>query len=57
MAVKGRSKDEILKAFEERLDHDQDTEFRTALEQIGRIALLRLKDRLPSLADARSSLA
>jgi OHCU decarboxylase len=57
MAVKGRSKEEILKAFEERLDHDQDTEFRTALEQIGRIALLRLKDRLPSLADARSSLA
>ena len=57
MAVKGRSKEEILKAFEERLDHDQDTEFRTALEQIARIALLRLKDRLPSLADARSSLA
>lgn len=57
MAVKGGSKEEILKAFEERLDHDQDTEFRTALEQIARIALLRLKDRLPSLADARSSLA
>ena len=40
MAVKGRSKDEILAAFEERLDHDPDSEFETAIEQIERIALL-----------------
>jgi OHCU decarboxylase len=57
MAVKGRSKQEILAAFEARLDQDPDAEFRTAIEQIDRIALLRLKDRLPSLPDARSSMA
>ena len=34
MAVKGRSKDEILAAFEERLEHDPEQEFETAMEQI-----------------------
>jgi OHCU decarboxylase len=57
MAVKGRSKDEILAAFEERLDHETDEEFETAIGQIELIALLRLKDRLPSLADVFSNLA
>jgi OHCU decarboxylase len=57
MAVKGRSKDEILAAFEDRLEHEQDIEFDTAIEQIELIALLRLKDRLPSVADVFSSLA
>ena len=57
MAVKGRSKDEILAAFEERLEHEPDEEFETAVVQIELIALLRLKDRLPSLADVFSSLA
>jgi len=57
MAVKGRSKDEILAAFEERLEHDPEREFDAAVVQIELIALLRLKDRLPSLADAFSSLA
>ncbi|MET0532298.1 MAG: 2-oxo-4-hydroxy-4-carboxy-5-ureidoimidazoline decarboxylase, partial [Microvirga sp.] len=57
MAVKGRSKEEILDAFEERVDHDPETEFGTAVVQIELIALLRLKDRLPSLADVCSSLA
>jgi OHCU decarboxylase len=47
IAVKGRSKAEILAAFERRLHHDPQTEFGTALEQIERIALLRLKDLLP----------
>ena len=47
MAVKGRSKDEILAAFERRLAHDEATELATALEQIERIALLRLEDLLP----------
>jgi OHCU decarboxylase len=47
MAVKGRSKDEILAAFEERLDHDPDEELERALAEIERIALLRLKERLP----------
>ena len=47
MAVKGRSKDEILAAFQARLDNDAAQEFATALAQIERIALLRLKDVLP----------
>jgi OHCU decarboxylase len=57
MAVKGRTKDEIMAAFEERLEHDAATEFNTAIVQIELIALLRLKDRLPSLADVFSNLA
>ena len=47
MAVKGRSKAEIMAAFERRIAHDRDQEFSTALEEISRIALLRLKDMLP----------
>ena len=57
MAVKGRSKEDILAAFEERLGNEPEAELQAALEQIGRIALLRLRDRLPSAADPRSSLA
>jgi 2-oxo-4-hydroxy-4-carboxy-5-ureidoimidazoline decarboxylase len=44
VAVKGLGKDEILAAFERRLGNDPETERRTALEQIERIALLRLRD-------------
>jgi OHCU decarboxylase len=44
VAVKGRAKAEILAAFEQRLANDAQTEFATALDQIDRIALLRLKD-------------
>lgn len=47
MAVKGRAKDEILAAFEARLDNDPETERRTALAEIERIARLRLADLLP----------
>jgi len=47
MAVKGRSKDEIMGAFERRIAHDRDQEFSTALSEISRIALLRLGDMLP----------
>ena len=43
IAVKGRGKDEILAAFEARLGHDPETEFATALAEIERIALLRLR--------------
>ena len=57
MAVKGRSKQEILAAFEERLEHDPEQEFDRAVVQIEMIALLRLKERLPSLADVFSNLA
>jgi urate oxidase len=48
MAVKGRSKAEILAAFERRLANDAATEQEAALAQIERIALLRLEDLLPS---------
>ena len=47
IAVKGRSKDQILNAFETRIGNDRDTEFATACAQVERIALLRLKDVLP----------
>ncbi len=47
MAVKGRSRAEILAAFAARIGNDQDTEIATALAQIERIALLRLQDLLP----------
>jgi OHCU decarboxylase len=47
MAVKGRGKDEILAAFQRRLQNDRDTEFDTALAEIEKIALLRLKEMLP----------
>jgi OHCU decarboxylase len=42
MAVKGSSRAEILRAFEARLHNPPEVERRTALEQIERIALLRL---------------
>jgi OHCU decarboxylase len=44
MAVKGRSKDDILAAFERRLGHDREAELATALAEVDRIALLRLRD-------------
>ena len=47
MAVKGRGKAEIMAAFERRLGHDRATELATALAEVERIALLRLKDMLP----------
>ena len=47
MAVKGRRKDEILAAFERRLAHEPAAELATALDEIDRIALLRLRDMLP----------
>ncbi|MBX9847264.1 MAG: allantoinase PuuE [Xanthobacteraceae bacterium] len=51
MAVKGRDKDSILRAFEARIANDPSVEFETALREIETIALLRLKDRLA--ADTR----
>ena len=44
MAVKGRGKREIIAAFERRLGNDQSAEIATALAEIDRIALLRLKE-------------
>ena len=47
LAVKGRTKGEILAAFERRLANDAAAEFTTALAEIEKIALLRLKELLP----------
>ena len=47
IAVKGRGRQDILDAFEHRLRNDHAQELETALQQIERIALLRLQDRLP----------
>jgi OHCU decarboxylase len=47
MAVKGRSTADILTAFRDRLANDADAETATALDEIDRIAALRLKDILP----------
>jgi 2-oxo-4-hydroxy-4-carboxy--5-ureidoimidazoline (OHCU) decarboxylase len=47
MAVKGRTKGDILAAFEQRLQHETQREFETALAEINKIAALRLKDILP----------
>ena len=42
LAVAGKTRREILAAFESRLDNDRDTEFRTALDEIDKIARIRL---------------
>ena len=47
IAVKGKTKEEILAAFETRIGNDRATEFETACKQVERIALLRLRDMLP----------
>jgi OHCU decarboxylase len=45
-AVKGRTKSDILAAFDTRLKNDAATEFDEALRQIERITLLRLTERM-----------
>jgi OHCU decarboxylase len=47
IAVKGRTKDDILAAFETRIGNDRAVEFATACREVERIALLRLRDSLP----------
>jgi OHCU decarboxylase len=42
IAVKGRSRYQIMEAIEERLHHDEETELTTCLDQIGQIARFRL---------------
>lgn len=46
MAVKGNDRHAILSAFETRLENGYDEERRAAIEQINRIALLRLMERV-----------
>jgi len=43
LAVGGRTRQDILAAFESRIANDPESEFRTALREIDRIALLRLQ--------------
>lgn len=43
LAVRGRSRGEILEAFRRRVGNDRDDEFAEALEQVHRIARLRLE--------------
>ena len=47
IAVKGRSKAEILRAFKARINNERAIELATACKQVERIALLRLKELLP----------
>jgi OHCU decarboxylase len=47
VAVKGLSKDDILAAFETRIDNGPQEEFETASAQVEKIALLRLRSLLP----------
>jgi OHCU decarboxylase len=44
LAIQGRSRAEILAAFEQRLHNTAEAEFEEALNQIARIARLRLED-------------
>jgi OHCU decarboxylase len=48
LAVKGKSRREILAAFEERLGNSVEAEFEEALTQIARIARFRLDDLIRS---------
>jgi 2-oxo-4-hydroxy-4-carboxy-5-ureidoimidazoline decarboxylase len=45
LAVRGKNKHDIYKAIEERVDNDKESEFETALEEIYKIALLRLEEK------------
>ncbi|WP_426238803.1 2-oxo-4-hydroxy-4-carboxy-5-ureidoimidazoline decarboxylase [Pararhizobium sp. DWP1-1-3] len=47
IAVKGLNKDDILSAFERRIDNNLEEEFETASAQVEKIALLRLRSLLP----------
>jgi OHCU decarboxylase len=44
LAVKGKGRAEILRNFEHRIHNDPAVEFRTALNEVHKIALLRLRD-------------
>ncbi len=46
LAVRGATKHDILRAFEERLGNPDTVEFKTALEQVERIIRFRLEDRV-----------
>ena len=43
LAVRGRNRQNVLESFRRRVENDRDAEFAEALEQVHRIALLRLE--------------
>jgi OHCU decarboxylase len=43
LAVAGKTRHDILAAFEKRIENDRETEFRTALAEIDKIARIRLE--------------
>ena len=45
--LENRTKEDVIAAMRARLGADAEAEFETALAEIERIALIRLKDRLP----------
>ena len=51
LAVAGKTRHDILAAFEERMKNDRDTEFQTALAEIDKIARIRLE----AMADSRNA--
>ena len=51
LAVAGYHRTEILEIFERRASNDQDTEFGEAIEQVHRIALIRLQSLAREEAD------
>ncbi len=57
MAVRGKGPEEILAQLGERLDNPPEAERARALSEIETIALLRLRQRLPSLPDVFSATA
>jgi OHCU decarboxylase len=54
MAVNGRSKGEILAAFQTRIENDAETEFQAACGEVERIALLRLENLVPQQTDEQT---
>lgn len=46
LAVKGADKHDILRAFEERIGHDAETEFANAIRQVAQIVTFRIYDRV-----------
>jgi len=44
LAVKGRTRGDILHAFEQRMTNETASEFATALDEVNKIALFRLQD-------------
>ncbi|MEH7416782.1 2-oxo-4-hydroxy-4-carboxy-5-ureidoimidazoline decarboxylase [Neobacillus drentensis] len=49
LAVRGKNKQQIFDAMEERIHHSNEIEFETALSEIFKIALLRLQEKITNI--------